>query len=113
MARTKRGATLDEVVELAKRLSPAEQARLIERVAPEVARALAAEGPAAGVPLLGVLEDLGPAPSGEEIDHARREAWAGYDAAGVATAVDETIGSWADVDVDGVIARIQRWREEG
>jgi PIN domain nuclease of toxin-antitoxin system len=39
VARTKRGATLDEVVELAHRLSPAEQARLIEQVAPELARA--------------------------------------------------------------------------
>jgi hypothetical protein len=78
MARTKRGATLDEVVELAKRLSPAEQARLIERVAPELARALDFGRPAAGVSLLGLLKDLGPAPSAEEIDAARKEAWAGF-----------------------------------
>lgn len=77
MARTKRGPTLDEVVELAKRLTPAEQARLIERVAPELARALGA-GPPAGVPLLGLLEDLGPAPLAEELDAARKEAWAGF-----------------------------------
>ena len=80
MARTKRVATLGEVVELAKRLSPAEQARLIEQVAPEIARALGAGAgrPAAGVSLLGLVKDLGPAPSTEEIDEARREAWAGF-----------------------------------
>jgi hypothetical protein len=78
MARSKRGATLDEVVRLAKQLSPAEQARLIEQVAPEVARALRAERPAAGVSLLGLVKDLGPAPSAEEIDEARREAWADF-----------------------------------
>jgi hypothetical protein len=77
MARTKRSPTLEEVVELAKQLSPAEQARLIERVAPEVARALDAGRPA-GVSLLGLLENLGPAPSAEEIDAARQEAWAGF-----------------------------------
>jgi hypothetical protein len=77
LARTKRGATLDEVVELAKQLSPAEQARLIERVAPEIARALGTGRPPAGVSLLGLVTDLGPAPSAEEIDEARREAWAG------------------------------------
>ena len=113
MARTKRGVTLDEVVELAKRLTPAEQARLIERVAPEIARALSAGRPEASVSLLGLLKDLGPAPSAEAIDRARREAWADYDPEAVANALDETIGSWADVDVDGVIARIYRWREEG
>jgi hypothetical protein len=78
MARSKRGATLEEVVRLAKQLSPAEQARLIEQVAPEVARALRAERPAAGVSLLGLVKDLGPAPSAEEIDEARREAWANF-----------------------------------
>ena len=69
--------TLDEVVELAKRLSLAEQARLIERVAPEIARALSTGHPKAGVSLLGLFEDLGPAPAAEEIDRARWKAWAG------------------------------------
>jgi hypothetical protein len=78
MARTKRGATLDEVVELAKQLTPAEQARLIERVAPELARALSGVRPAAGVSLLGLVKDLGPGPSAEEIDTARQDAWAGF-----------------------------------
>jgi hypothetical protein len=79
MARTKRGVTLDEVVALAERLSPAEQARLIERVAPEVARALGADRPTA----------------------AATTAW------------EETLGGWADLDVDAMIAQIYRWREEG
>lgn len=78
MARTKHGATLEEVVALAKQLSPAEQARLIERVAPELARALDAGRSAAGVSLLGLLQDLGPAPSAEDIDQARVEAWVGF-----------------------------------
>ena len=79
MARTKRGATLEEVVELAKQLSPAEQARLIEQVAPEVARALGAEQPTP----------------------AMTTAW------------EETLGGWADLDVDAMIARTYQWREEG
>ncbi len=77
MADVRRGATLEEVVALARRLSPAEQARLIERVAPELARALDSSRPA-GVSLFGVLKDLGPAPSAQEIDAALREAWAGF-----------------------------------
>jgi hypothetical protein len=79
MARTRRGATLDEVVELAKRLPPAEQARLVERVAPELARALGAGRPAA--------PDLA--------------AW------------EATLGGWADLDVDAMIAQLYRSREQG
>jgi hypothetical protein len=78
MVRTRRGVTLNEVVELAKQLSPAEQARLIERVAPELARALGTGRPPAGVSLLGLVKHLGPAPAAEEIDEVRREAWAGF-----------------------------------
>jgi hypothetical protein len=66
------------VVRLAKQLSPAEQARLIELVAPDVARALNARGPTAGLSLLGLVKDLGPAPSAAEIDEVRREAWTGF-----------------------------------
>ena len=35
-------------------------------------------GPSAGVSLSGLARDLGPTPSAEEIDAARRESWAGF-----------------------------------
>jgi hypothetical protein len=70
--------TLDQVLALAKRLSPVDKIRLIERVAPEVERALAAQQEGERRSLLGLLKDLGPAPSSEEIALARREAWASF-----------------------------------
>jgi hypothetical protein len=68
--------TLDEVLKLAKQLSLVDKVRLIERVAPEVERDLAGSQETQSRSLLGLLRDLGPAPSAEEIDAARREAWA-------------------------------------
>jgi hypothetical protein len=70
--------TLDKVLRLARQLSPVDKVRLIEHVAPEVERALAAGQGAQSRSLLGLLKDLGPAPSAEEIDAARRQAWAEF-----------------------------------
>jgi hypothetical protein len=70
--------TLEEVLKLAKQLSPIDKVRLIERVAPEVERDLAARPGGGSRSLLGLLKDLDPAPSAEEIDAARREAWASF-----------------------------------
>lgn len=78
MAQTNRRVTLEEVLHLVRQLPPLEQVRLIERVAPEIERALEAAPSAPGVSLLGLVKDLGPAPSAEEIDAVRREVWADF-----------------------------------
>jgi hypothetical protein len=67
--------SLDEVVVQALQLSALDKVRLIERVVAVLEQDLAAPE---GAPLLsahGILAHLGPAPSAEEIDEARREAW--------------------------------------
>jgi hypothetical protein len=71
---------LDQVTTLALRLSPVDKVRLIERLAPHLERDLiASTRPSAGSrSLYGLCADLGPAPSAEEIDQARREAWADF-----------------------------------
>ena len=71
-------ATLEEVMELALRLSAVDKARLVERMASELERDLSAPRPAPRRSLYGLWADLGPAPSAEEIDQARREAWANF-----------------------------------
>ena len=78
MAQPDDAVTLEEVLKLAQQLSPVDKVRLIERVAPEVERDLAARLEDGSPSLLGLLKDLGPAPSVEEIDAARREAWASF-----------------------------------
>ena len=78
MAQPDDAVTLEDVVKLAQQLSPVDKVRLIERVAPELERDLAAHPGGASRSLLGLLKDLGPAPSDEEIDAARREAWASF-----------------------------------
>jgi hypothetical protein len=78
IARVDRNATVEEVLELVRQLSTVEKVRLIERVAPEIERELVAGRLAPRVSLLGLVKDLGPAPSAEEIDACRREAWATF-----------------------------------
>jgi hypothetical protein len=75
VARVNDAVTLEEVLKLARQLSPIDKVRLIERVAPEVERDLATQSRGGSPSLLGLLKDLGPAPSAEEIEAARREAW--------------------------------------
>jgi excisionase family DNA binding protein len=43
----------------------------------------------------------------------RENIWAGYDAHKVDEALDETAGSWADMDTEKLIADLYRAREEG
>ena len=43
----------------------------------------------------------------------KEDIWAGYDPEAVRKAIDETAGSWADLDTDAMIAAIYRAREEG
>lgn len=70
--------TLEDVLKLAQQLSPVDKVRLIERVAPEIARDLSPRREDGNCSLLGLLKDLGPAPSAEEIDAVRREAWSSF-----------------------------------
>ena len=78
------GVTLDQVLALARRLPPVDQARLVARLAPMVERVLDQAEPsstaAPRTPLRGLLADLGPAPSAEAIDEVRREVWASFGA---------------------------------
>lgn len=77
-AMSERTTTLEEVAPLALRLSPVDKARLIERIASDLQRDVTRSRPAPRRSLYGILADLGPAPSAEEIDEARREAWANF-----------------------------------
>lgn len=72
-------ATIDQARELIQTLTPRDKLRLIEELAREVLQ----DYPSSGAPtphpsLWGALAHLGPAPSAEEIDEARREAWANF-----------------------------------
>jgi hypothetical protein len=78
---------IDDLVVRIRRLPPAKRKKLEEMVrsledAPqEAASATTAEQPgtSAGLrPVRGLLRDLGPSPSDEAIDEARRELWAGF-----------------------------------
>jgi hypothetical protein len=71
-------ATLDEVLNLAKKLSPRDKIRLIENMAPEIERDLLSSQTKPLKSLWGLWADLGPAPSAEEIDEIRREEWANF-----------------------------------
>lgn len=72
--------TFEQVLALAQRLRPVDQARLVVRLAPKVevllhqVETLAAELPRR--PLRGQLADLGTAPSAQEIDEIQQEMWA-------------------------------------
>lgn len=78
MAQPNRRVTLGEVLHLVRQLSPLEQVRLVELVVPEIGHALAVGSPSPRVSLLGLVKDLGTAPTAEEIDSVRREAWANF-----------------------------------
>ena len=73
--------TFEEVLELTLRLSPQEQAELAKRLAETINDPLIA-GESLSIPprrsAHGILAHLGPAPSAEEIDEARREAWRNF-----------------------------------
>ncbi len=70
--------TLEDVMKLVEQLSPDDKRRLVERVTPEVESVPSAEHRTPKRSLLGIVSDLGPAPSAEDIDEARREAWKNF-----------------------------------
>lgn len=69
---------LDEVMTLATHLSALDKVRLIEGLAPQIEQDLIALRSTPLRPLLGLCADLGPAPSAQDIDAVRSEAWAGF-----------------------------------
>lgn len=77
--------TLETVLSLALRLRPVDQAKLMTRLAPQVESVLEiADISSASIQprqtsVRGILADLGPAPSAEDIDEVRREMWASLD----------------------------------
>jgi len=83
---TSEPVTLDQVITLARQLSPLEKIRLIEQIAPEVERHMqqqSTDQPDLAEPqpirsLLGLCADLGPAPSAEDIDDVRKEMWVDF-----------------------------------
>ena len=82
MIMTTTDVTFEQVFRMARRLRPVDQARLVARLAPAMERLVEqidhapAEQPR--LPLRGLLADLGPAPSAEEIDEVQREMWASF-----------------------------------
>ena len=78
MVQTHDPVTLEEVLRLARQLSPVDKVRLIERVALEVERDLAAWQGGGNRSVFGLVKDLGPALFTEEIDAARHEAWSSF-----------------------------------
>jgi hypothetical protein len=70
--------TLEDVLKLVERLSQEDKRRLVERVAPEVEKGKTWESIRRNRSLHGLWADLGPAPSEEEINEARKEAWKNF-----------------------------------
>ncbi len=67
--------TLQEVLALAKQLSPIDKVRLIQQLTPDLEEELARQKPQPTKSLWGLCADLGTAPSTEEIDLTRKEEW--------------------------------------
>ncbi len=69
---------LPRILELTQGLSLLDKVRLVERMMPQIERELASTAKMPKRSLLGICADLGPAPSAEIIDEARREMWANF-----------------------------------
>ena len=67
-----------EILALASPLSPVDKAEAIEQLTALLKQELTTSGPKPRRSSYGALAHLGPAPSAEEIDEARREAWANF-----------------------------------
>ena len=68
--------TLEEALDLVKRLSPLDKARLVERIVPDIERELKAARPTPGKSLRGLWRGLDI--TEEEIAEARREMWGNF-----------------------------------
>lgn len=69
---------LPRILELTQGLTLLDKVRLVEHMMPEIERELASSTKAPKRSLLGICADLGPAPSAETIDEARREMWSTF-----------------------------------
>jgi hypothetical protein len=69
---------LDQIRDLSKSLSPQDKLRLIGDLVQQLLREMPTPEKKPSRSLWGVLSHLGPAPSAEDIDEARREAWANF-----------------------------------
>ncbi|NJO81884.1 MAG: hypothetical protein HC828_03275 [Blastochloris sp.] len=69
--------TLDQALALVEQLSPADQLRLIARLAPHLEHALTHPAPPR-TPLYGRFAPYGSAPSADDIDAARQDMWSGF-----------------------------------
>ena len=69
-------ATLENVLALARQLAPVDKARLIERLAPEIARELESKRATPRKSLRGLWRGLDI--SEEDIAEVRREMWGGF-----------------------------------
>ncbi len=70
--------TLQEVLQLAKQLTPIDKVRLIQQLTPDLERELSETKPKPKKSLLGLCADLGQAPSAAEIDRTRNEVWSSF-----------------------------------
>lgn len=75
--------TFDEVLTLARRLAPDDQARLVVKLTPAIEyllrRSNLSEKQPSRQSLYGILAHLGPAPSAEDIDEVQKEMWSFLD----------------------------------
>lgn len=69
---------LEDVFDLVRQLPARDKVRLIAWLAPEIERDFPQKRIQPRKSLWGLWADLGPAPSAEEIDQARREEWANF-----------------------------------
>ena len=70
--------TLDEVLDLAKRLKSVDKVRFIERHAPDIERELSETRPPGRKSLWEACSELGSGPLDEGIAEARRQEWSGF-----------------------------------
>ncbi len=68
----------EQVRDLSEHLSPRDKLRLIEELVQQLLRELPASTKKPSPSLWGALAHLGPAPSAEDIDEMRSEAWANF-----------------------------------
>lgn len=66
--------TMNSVLEMLRKLPPQERLKVIAKALPEIEKDLSSQR-RPRKSLLGICADLGPAPSADEIDQARQEAW--------------------------------------
>jgi hypothetical protein len=73
---TDKELTYDEVIEQVERFPPTERMRLVEQIISNLRRDLEAPTPLKS--FYGILADLGPGVSVEDLDEIRREMWSNF-----------------------------------